>query len=138
MEAYRIHLRVISLHLPPSSSLFTVAEHYGKEGLMGVYFKVTRGNNRMLGKNRYAVYPSAANGITPIDEMFEQRSVFFKSHQNDRHFQEKKISIKLKQEVGRPGQKDKVIGKQTFDVARFTGKDRVIYEMNLESADPQI
>jgi len=44
---------------------------------MGVYFKITRGKNRMVGKNRYAVYPDS--GSTLIDEMFEQRSVFFKS-----------------------------------------------------------
>ena len=98
MENYRIHVRVISLHLPPSSSLFS-AESGGKGGLSGVYFKITRGNNRMVGKNRYVVYPEA--GTTLIDEMFEQRSVFFKSHQNGKQFQGKKISIKLKQESGK-------------------------------------
>lgn len=80
VENYRIHVRVISLHLPSSSSLFTT-DQGGKNGLMGVYFKITRGENRIIGKNRYAVYPNATeNGITLIDEMFEQRSVFFRRH----------------------------------------------------------
>lgn len=42
---------------------------------MGVYFKLTRGNNRMVGKKKYAIYPNASGenggGNTLIDENFE-------------------------------------------------------------------
>ena len=48
------------------------------------------------------------------------------------------MSIKFKQEVGKPGTKDKVLGKAVFDVARFAGKDNVIYEMNLESNETTV
>jgi hypothetical protein len=30
-----------------------------------------RGNNRMNGAHRYAVYPHSENGLTLIDEVFE-------------------------------------------------------------------
>ena len=89
----------------------------------------------MVGKNRYAVYPTAENETTLIEETFEQRSVFFKDSHNDKQFQPKKIGFKLKQEVTKPGPKDKVLGKQTFDIARFVGKEHVIYELNLEGSD---
>lgn len=38
--------------------------------MMGVYFKMKRGNNRINGKNRYAIYASP-EGTTLIDETFE-------------------------------------------------------------------
>lgn len=49
-------------------------------------------------------------------------------------FQPKKMGIKLKLETAKHGQKDRVIGKQAFDVARFVGKENVIYEMTMEGA----
>ena len=52
-------------------------------------------------------------------------------------FQPKKMSIKLKLETAKYGQKDRVIGKQIFDVARFVGKENVIYEMTMGEADAQ-
>lgn len=99
---------------------------------MGVYFKVKRGNTRIDGKKRFAIYSSAENGNTLIDEVFDYRSIFYKSQQNDKQFQPKKMGIKLKQETVRQGQKDKVLGKSTFDIARFVGKENVIYELSLE------
>ena len=63
---------------------------------MGVYFKVKRGNTRMDGKKRFNIYSSAEHGNTLIDEVFEYRSVFYKNQQNDKQFQPKKMSIKLK------------------------------------------
>lgn len=69
MEHYNLHVRVISLHIPQCSTLFP-KEIAGECSLMGVYFKMKRGNNRINGKNRYAVYPSP-EGNTLIDETFE-------------------------------------------------------------------
>jgi hypothetical protein len=67
MEHYQLHIRVISLHIQQSSTLFPKE---GDRSLMGVYFKMKRGNNRINGKNRYAVY-SSPEGTTLIDETFE-------------------------------------------------------------------
>lgn len=70
-EHYRIHMRIISVSIAPSSALFT-QEPSDKDGLMGVYFKLTRGQNRMVGKKRFAIYSSGENGgNTLIDENFE-------------------------------------------------------------------
>ena len=43
-EQYKVQLRIISIFFPV------------KEDMFGIYFKVKRGHNRMIGKNRYAVY----------------------------------------------------------------------------------
>jgi hypothetical protein len=67
---------------------------------MGVYFKVKRGSSRLIGKNRYAVYPDAENQMTLLDEVFEHRSMFFSK---DKLYQEKKLGIKLKQESSSGG-----------------------------------
>jgi N-terminal C2 in EEIG1 and EHBP1 proteins len=124
MEHYQIHVRVISMSIPASSTLFQTTH----DSLMGVYFKIKRGSNRMNGKNRYALY--ATEDTTLIDETFDCKSVFFKKTSN---FQQKIVGVKLKQEVS--GGKDRVLGKANFDVARFVGKEGIIYEMNLECQD---
>ena len=62
MEHYNLQIRVISLHIPQCSTLFP--KDGGEErSLMGVYFKMKRGGNRINGKNRYAIYASH-EGIT--------------------------------------------------------------------------
>ena len=71
MEHYNLHVRVISLHIPQCSTLFPKENGGGDRSLMGVYFKIN-------GKNRYAIYPSP-EGVTHIDETFEQRSNFYRS-----------------------------------------------------------
>jgi hypothetical protein len=89
-ETYRINIRIILLHVAKNSPLLEGGS------LMGIYFKVKRGSNRMNGKNRYALYPpeegsESANVL--VDEAFEQRSVFY---QHEKQYQEKKVVIKLK------------------------------------------
>lgn len=76
MQHFMVHVRIISLHLPPTSTIFP---QNGDKSLMGVYFKVKRGGNRIIGKNRYVVYANAEAATTFIDETFEQRSVFFRN-----------------------------------------------------------
>lgn len=87
-ETYKIHIRIISLHIPLTSELFNHLDEKSisdstEKGLMGIYFKVKRGNNRMIGKHRYAAYKSGKDSedvvTILIDETFEQRSVFFKN-----------------------------------------------------------
>ncbi len=78
MEHYNLHVRVISLHIPQCSTLFPKENSGGDRSLMGVYFKMKRGSNRINGKNRYAIYHSP-EGVTHIDETFEQRSNFYRS-----------------------------------------------------------
>lgn len=72
MEHYLINVRVILMSIPVSSNLFKSSS----DSLMGVYFKIKRGSNRMNGKNRYAIY--ATEETTLIDETFDCKSVFFK------------------------------------------------------------
>jgi hypothetical protein len=47
-------------------------------------------------------------------------------------YQSKALSIKLKQESGGAG-KDPVLASAKFDIARFVGKEGVIYELNLDN-----
>lgn len=56
-ETFRIHLRVISVSFK------------AQEDLYGVYLKVKRGKNRMIGYNRYAIYTDSKN--IEINESFE-------------------------------------------------------------------
>ncbi len=133
MHHFTVHVRIISLHLPLTSTIFPQND---EKSLMGVYFKLKRGGNRIIGKNRYVVYANADAGTTFINETFEQRSVFFRN-QNDKLFQEKKLCIKLKQETSW-ATKDRVLAHIKFDIARFVGKENVIYEVNLDSTDPGV
>ncbi|TNV83455.1 hypothetical protein FGO68_gene4915 [Halteria grandinella] len=127
-EDYRIHIKILSLHIPQTSPLFVEEQ----ESLLGVYFKLKRGKTRMEGKKRFNIQSSAENGNTLIDEVFEYRSVFYKSQAQDHTFQPKKMSIKVKLESTKQGQKDRVLGKQNFDIARFVGKENVIYQITME------
>ena len=77
-ENYKITVRIISIYLPV------------REDIYGIYFKVKRGHNRMLGKNRYAVYTNSKH--VEIDEIFEQTSTFFKNHHTKR-YQKKNVNI---------------------------------------------
>jgi hypothetical protein len=134
MQHYLVQLRIISVHIPSTSSLFP--QNASDKSLDGVYFKVKRGGNRIVGKNRYVIYANAESGTTLIDEKFVQQSVFFRN-QNDKLYQEKKLGIKLKQETGGAG-KDRVLAHIKFDIARFVGKENVIYEVNLDGADSAV
>jgi hypothetical protein len=71
---------------------------------MGVYFKIKRGSTRLVGENRYALYSGLAglNNITLIDETFNYRSTFFRNS-HDGLYQQKLLSIKLKQETNTGG-----------------------------------
>jgi hypothetical protein len=134
MQHYLVQLRIISLNIPSTSTLFPQSQ--ADRSLVGVYFKVKRGGNRIIGKNRYVIYANAESGMTLIDEQFVQRSVFFRN-QNDKLYQEKKLGIKLKQETSGAG-KDRVLAHIKIDIARFVGKENVMYEVNLEGSDPGV
>ena len=113
-ETYKINLRIISVH-------FNTAED-----LYGVYLKVKRGKNRMIGHNRYAIYSGTKN--VEINEVFEQTSVFYRNINNYR-YQPKMIVIKLKQENIQQ-KKDKVLARVVFDASLFVNKRNMISELN--------
>lgn len=126
MEPYLLEMKIISVQIPQTSTLFPKD---GEKSLMGVYFKVTRGNHRLNGQNRYAIYGSA-DETTQINETFEQRSNFY-VNQADKMYQEKQLVIKFKQESNLT--KDLVLAHTKFDIARFVGKENVIYEVSMDS-----
>jgi hypothetical protein len=67
MEPYQLHIKIISVQILQTSTLFPKD---GEKSLTGVYFKVTRGNHRLNGQNRYVIY-ATPEGTTQIDETFE-------------------------------------------------------------------
>lgn len=45
-ETYKINIKIVSV------------TYYSPDDLYGIYLKVKRGKNRMIGQNRYAIYAS--------------------------------------------------------------------------------